>query len=149
MMREIAFMVTFLCLFTSSWAQSTEEALINNVEPFTYAEVMPAFEGGQAEMYKFIYENITYPAIARENNIQGMVIVQYVVDVDSLAKRIKIVKGIGAGCDQEVVRVMQLMNEGKKWIPGRHNGRAVPITFVLPVTFKLEGPKEKKLKKKK
>ena len=119
--------------------------------PFSYVEVMPVFQGGNTAMYKFIYDNISYPDSARQNDIQGTVIAQFVVDIDSLAKEVKIIRGIGYGCDEAVLRLFDLMNEQKLWIPGRHNNRPRPVIYTLPVKFVLEsksGEKSKKSQKK-
>jgi protein TonB len=148
MTKRLGFIFFLVSWFCSVSGQAEKERLIGDNEPFSYVEVMPSFKGGQNAMYKFVYDHITYPPLARENNIQGMVVVQYVVDIDSLAKRIQILRGVGAGCNEEVLRVMHLMNEEKMWIPGRHNGAAVPVIFTLPVTFKLTGKEPKKPKKK-
>jgi protein TonB len=104
-------------------------------EPFTYVEQMPSFPDGQEAMYKFIYDRIKYPAIARENGISGQVIVQFVVSKDGTIKNAKVVRGIGGGCNEEALRVV---NEMPQWKPGKHNGRAVPVTFTLPIKFVLQ-----------
>jgi len=101
------------------------------------SEKMPEFVGGQENMYKLIYGNLHYPALARRKKIQGTVIVEFTVDVDSLARKIHILKGIGGGCDEEVLRVMSLMSTHKLWHPGRHEFKAVPVTFSLPFKFDL------------
>ncbi|HJW31075.1 MAG TPA: TonB family protein [Saprospiraceae bacterium] len=104
-------------------------------EPFTYVEQMPTFPDGQEAMYKYIYDRIKYPAIARENGISGQVIVQFVVSKDGDIKNAKVMRGIGGGCNEEALRVV---NEMPKWKPGKHNGRAVPVTFTLPIKFVLQ-----------
>jgi len=115
--------------------------------PFTYVEVMPVFQGGTDAMYKFVYDHTTYPDAARKNGIQGTVIAQYVVDIDSLAKEVKIISGIGGGCDEEVLKLFDLMNEQKLWIPGRHNNQPRPVILTMPVKFVLQGKEKKKSKK--
>jgi protein TonB len=104
-------------------------------EPFTYVEQMPTFPDGTDAMYKYIYEKIKYPAIARENGISGQVIVQFVVSKDGDIKNAKVVRGIGGGCNEEALRVVNGM---PRWNPGKHNGRAVPVTFTLPIKFVLQ-----------
>ncbi len=103
--------------------------------PFQYVEQMPTFPDGQEAMYKYIYDNIKYPAIARENGISGNVIVQFVVSKDGEIKNAKIARGIGGGCNEEALRVVNMM---PRWKPGKHNGRAVPVTFTLPIKFVLQ-----------
>jgi len=103
--------------------------------PFAYVEQMPTFPDGQDAMYKYIYEKIKYPAIARENGISGQVIVQFVVSREGDIQKAKVVRGIGGGCNEEALRVVNGM---PRWKPGKHNGRAVPVTFTLPIKFVLE-----------
>lgn len=103
--------------------------------PFQYVEQMPTFPDGQDAMYKFIYDRIKYPAIARENGISGSVIVQFVVSKEGDIKNAKVVRGIGGGCNEEALRVV---NQMPRWRPGKHNGRAVPVTFTLPIKFVLQ-----------
>ncbi len=104
-------------------------------EPFTYVEQMPTFPDGTEAMYKYIYEKIKYPAIARENGISGQVIVQFVVSKEGEIQKAKVVRGIGGGCNEEALRVVNGM---PTWKPGKHNGRAVPVTFTLPIKFVLQ-----------
>jgi protein TonB len=110
----------------------------------TYVHQMPEFEGGPDSMYAFIFRNIRYPALARENGIQGVVVAQFVVDTFGRMSDIKISKHIGAGCDEEVLRVMRLMQAQHTWIPGRHEGKTVKVNFALPITFHLESRTKKK-----
>lgn len=95
----------------------------------------PTFPGGEKELLKFLGENIKYPALARENNIQGNVALTFVVDKDGSVKDVQIVKDIGGGCGKEAVRVVQSM---PKWIPGEANGNSVKVRYTLPVKFRLE-----------
>ena len=91
------------------------------------------------KMLEFIYKNIKYPAIARENGVEGTVVVQFVVEKDGTVKDAKVVRDIGAQCGQEAMRVVNMMNEQNiKWIPGKQRGRSVRVQFNLPVKFRLE-----------
>ena len=103
--------------------------------PFTYVEQMPSFPDGTEAMYKYIYEKIKYPAIARENGISGQVIVQFVVSKEGDIQKAKVVRGLGGGLSEEALRVVNGM---PRWKPGKHNGRAVPVTFTLPIKFVLQ-----------
>jgi periplasmic protein TonB len=102
---------------------------------FTVVEEMPAFPGGDSKLLEYIRNNIKYPSIARENNIQGRVFVTFVVDKDGKVKDAKVVRGIGGGCDEEALRVVKSLPE---WKPGRQNGRNVMVQFTLPVNFTLQ-----------
>ncbi len=95
----------------------------------------PSFPGGEKELLKFLGENIKYPALARENNIQGNVALTFVVDKDGSVRDVQIIKDIGGGCGKEAVRVVQTM---PKWIPGEANGNSVKVRYTLPVRFRLE-----------
>lgn len=104
------------------------------VEPYRYVEQMPEFPGGEEARVKFILSNIKYPAIARENGIQGTVYLTFVVSKTGHISGVKVLRGIGGGCDEEAVRIIQLM---PPWIPGRQNGKTVPVQFSLPLKFTL------------
>jgi periplasmic protein TonB len=104
-------------------------------EVFTRVEQMPQFGSGERELLEYLQKNIKYPAIARENGIQGTVVVQFVVDKDGSITIPEVVRGIGGGCDEEALRVVREM---PKWQPGKQQGRPVKVKFTLPVRFRLE-----------
>ncbi len=108
-----------------------------NEEPYTYTEKMPEFPGGMEEMYKYVYSNLKYPIDAKKNKITGQVNVQFRVEKDGEIDSIKVVRGIGYGCDEEAKRIVASMNDGYKWTPGSHHGHPVPVTFTLPIKFVL------------
>jgi protein TonB len=112
-----------------------EEEEIVEQEIFTIVESMPEFPGGQQAMLEFIARNIKYPPLARESGIQGRVFVNFVVEPDGSVSNVKVIRGIGGGCDEEAVRVVQSM---PKWTPGRQRGKAVRVSFNLPVRFTLQ-----------
>ncbi len=95
----------------------------------------PSFPGGEQELLKFLNQNIKYPPLARENNIQGVVALTFVVNKDGSVSDVNIVKDIGGGCGKEAVRVVNSM---PKWVPGEANGHPVKVRFTLPVRFRLE-----------
>jgi len=95
---------------------------------------MPEFPGGQAELMKFIQQNIVYPDDARSAGIEGKVIAQFIVNEDGRISDITVLRGIYPGCDSEVIRVLTRMPQ---WKPGKQNGTTVKVYFKLPVTFKL------------
>jgi periplasmic protein TonB len=101
---------------------------------FLIVEQPPEFEGGLQELYKFLYANIRYPAQALRMGIEGNVYVSFVVDADGKISEVQIVKGIGAGCDEETLRVLKMM---PPWKPGKQRGKPVKVRFSLPVKFKL------------
>lgn len=103
-------------------------------EVFEMVEQDPEFPGGQAEMMKFIKDNMNYPVIAMENGVQGRVYCQFVVGANGKIRDVKVVRGVDPYLDKEAVRVIEMMPD---WIPGRQNGRAVSVRYTLPVLFKL------------
>lgn len=103
---------------------------------FTTVEIMPSFPGGEAALFKFLQKNIHYPHMAAENDIEGRVAIQFVVDWEGNITGIKVISNrIGAGLEEEAMRVVKLM---PKWNPGRQNGQAVNVQFNLPVGFHLQ-----------
>lgn len=104
-------------------------------EVFTVVEKMPSFPGGEAELYKFLGSNIKYPRQAIETNAQGRVFVQFVVEKDGSITGVKVVRGIGSGCDKESVRVVTKM---PKWTPGEQRGKPVRVKYTLPIVYTLK-----------
>lgn len=101
---------------------------------FSVVEEMPTFPGGEEKLRDYLRNNIKYPGIARENGISGRVYVTFVVDKEGKIKDIRLLRGIGGGCDEEAMRVIRSMPD---WKPGRQNGRAVQVQYNLPVNFTL------------
>lgn len=104
-------------------------------EVLTHVEQMPKFPGGDAELYKFISNNLNYPAMAIENNVQGRVVVQFVVTKDGSIGNVKVVRSVDRDLDNEAIRVCKKL---PKFIPGKQNGQPVNVWYTLPVTFKLQ-----------
>ena len=113
-----------------------EEAPAEEVadEVFTIVEDQPEPRGGMGAFYQYVNKNIKYPNQARRMNIEGKVFVQFVIDKEGNITEVQAVKGIGAGCDEEAVRVIQ---NAPKWKPGKQRGRPVKVRMILPITFKL------------
>lgn len=101
-----------------------------------YSEVenLPSFPGGIKAFGEFLGKNINYPEEARKNNIQGRVFCTFVVEKDGGLSDIKVVRGIGAGCDAEAVRVLAL---SPKWNPGMQKGEAVRVSYTVPISFQM------------
>lgn len=102
---------------------------------FIVVEQMPVFPGGQEKMIDFLSDNLEYPVLAKESGIQGTVYVSFVVRKDGRISDIKILKGIGGGCDEEAVRVVSKM---PRWKPATQRGKKVNVLFNLPIVFKLD-----------
>ncbi|WP_029904445.1 energy transducer TonB [Prevotella sp. 10(H)] len=104
-------------------------------EVFVSAQFMPQFPGGEAEMYKYIYDNIDYPVVDQEMGIQGRVTIRFVVSPTGEITNLQLLKGISQTCDKEAMRVVKSM---PRWIPGKNNGVAVPVYFTIPIVYKLK-----------
>jgi protein TonB len=98
------------------------------------ADEMPEYIGGEAAMKRFLSENIEYPERAKMTDIEGKVVVGFVVNSDGTVVDAKVLKGIGGGCNEEALRVVSMM---PKFKPGRQGGRNVRVRFVLPIAFRL------------
>lgn len=116
-------------------APEVEEEEVVEQEIFQIVEEMPAYPGGDQKMMEYIAKNIKYPQIARESGIQGRVFVGFVVEPDGSVSNVKIMRGIGGGCDEEAMRVVKSM---PKWKPGKQRGKPVRVSYTLPVNFKLQ-----------
>ncbi|NVO01581.1 MAG: TonB family protein [Bacteroidetes bacterium] len=103
--------------------------------PYTVVEVMPEFIGGEAAMIKFLQSNLKYPAEAKKSGISGKVFVSFVVGINGEITDVKILKGIGHGCDAEAKRVVKMMS--KMWKCGTQGGVGVPVQMNLPIEFTL------------
>lgn len=112
-----------------------EEEEVVEQEIFQIVEEMPAYPGGDAKLMEYVAKNIKYPQIARETGIQGRVFVGFVVEPDGSVSNVKVLRGIGGGCDEEAMRVVKSM---PKWKPGKQRGKAVRVSYMLPVNFKLQ-----------
>ncbi len=104
-------------------------------EIFQIVEEMPSFPGGEAKLMEYVGKNIKYPQIARETGIQGRVFVGFVVEPDGSISNVKLLRGIGGGCDEEAMRVIKSL---PKWKPGKQRGKAVRVSYQIPVFFKLQ-----------
>ncbi len=112
-----------------------EEEQIDEAEIFQVVESMPSFPGGEVELQRYLNKNIDYPIMARESGIQGRVYVTFVVETNGSITDVRVMRGIGGGCDEEAVRVVKMM---PKWTAGMQRGRPVRVQFNLPVRFVLQ-----------
>lgn len=109
---------------------------LNPTEPeiFDFAETLPSFGKSQKEMYQWLSKHLRYPRAAQASSTEGKVFLAFVVEKDGSISNIKVVKGIGFGCDEEAVEALKKM---PKWNPGIQNGKPVRVRFTLPIVFKL------------
>jgi len=112
-----------------------EEEEVEEKHIFLVVENMPEYPGGEAAMYKFIGANIEYPRMAKESGISGRVFVTFVVERDGSVTDVQILRGIGGGCDEEAIRVIEAM---PKWSPGKQRGKPVRVQYRMPIKFTLQ-----------
>lgn len=120
---------------------NTEEQAPEETEPqskkvYNSVEQMPEFPGGAAGLMRYLQENIKYPPEAAKNDIEGRVIVQFIIDETGQVGEIKVVRPISEELDAEAVRVVKTL---PKFEPGRQDGEAVSVWYTLPINFKLQG----------
>lgn len=104
-------------------------------EIYVAVEQQGEFPGGQAALMKWLCANVRYPEAAQANDIQGRVLVKFVIEKDGCITNVKIAKGVDKDLDLEAKWVVSKM---PRWTPGKNNGKPVRSYFTLPVTFKLQ-----------
>ena len=115
--------------FVIPWTDSDEP------EAYMIVEEMPEFPNGEEAMMQYIAEQVKYPAEAKKAGAQGRVFIGFIVETDGSLSDIKVLRGIGFGCDEEAMRVVESM---PKWQPGVLNGKAVRVFYQIPINFKLD-----------
>ena len=115
--------------------KQTEEEVI-----FQVVEQMPEFPGGMSEAMKFLAKNIKYPVAAQQAKIEGRVIVQFVVGKDGSISDVHTVRSVSPELDAEAIRVVSMM---PKWNPGKQRGKAVSVSYTMPIMFRLQSPAPK------
>lgn len=109
---------------------------VDDNKVFESVEQNPQFPGGDAALLKYVSDHIRYPSVAQENNIQGRVVVQFVVTKTGSIGQVKVVRSKDPDLDKEAVRVVKTL---PKFVPGKMNGHAVNVWYTLPITFRLQG----------
>lgn len=113
----------------------TEESeAIEPASAFIYVEEMPTFLGGEEALFAYLSKKMRYPSEAERAEVEGIVVVTFVVAPDGAIMNAEIVKGLGFGTDEEALRVINSMPD---WKPGKQNGRTVPVRYTLPIRFNL------------
>ena len=133
-MKKTIFLLSMLltaaivtCTPTKAQAHTDSEKVYNS------CQVMPQFPGGEKAMMEFIATNLKYPQQAVKDDVQGMVLVDFVINTEGKATDPKIVRSLSPECDAEVIRVVSLM---PAWTPGQQDGETVNVKYTLPVMFK-------------
>jgi periplasmic protein TonB len=114
--------------------EEVQEAEAEEV-PFVVVEEMPMYPGGDTELLKYIAEHTNYPEVAKENNIQGRVIVRFCVTAKGGVSQVSVLKGVDPELDAEAVRVVTTLPPFK---PGKQGGKPVPVWYMVPITFTLK-----------
>jgi periplasmic protein TonB len=108
---------------------------VDEAEPFVVVEEMPMFPGGEVELLKYIMEHTQYPEVAKENNIQGKVIVRFCVTSKGGVDKVEILKSVDPELDKEAIRVVKTLPAFK---PGKQGGKPVPVWYMVPINFTLK-----------
>ena len=120
---------------STNFSENNDISDNKEVPVYSAVEQMPEFPGGEEELMKYISRNIKYPTMAMENNIQGRVVVQFVVTKTGKIGEVKVVRSKDPDLDKEAVRVVKSL---PNFIPGKMNGQAVNVWYTLPITFNIE-----------
>lgn len=104
--------------------------------PLEVVDVLPVFKGGDAELIKFISENVRYPESSKKKGIQGKVLVRFAIEKDGSVDRVSILEAVDPELDQEAIRVVSALPKFEK--PALKNGNEVPVWYVLPINFALK-----------
>jgi periplasmic protein TonB len=129
----ISLLVVLLSIFTSrqGTAQSTQTQTTEEAMFITY-EQQPQFPGGQKALTRYLDQQVRYPKAAAKAGITGRVFASFVIDTVGRISQAAILRGLGYGCDEEAIRVVEQM---PRWIPGRLYNRPVSVKYNLPILF--------------
>jgi len=143
-MKRITLLFTFLSLVSySTMAQENQEPGKQNADgTYNVVDQAAKIPGGIELLYAYIGKNMKYPKQARKLGVEGKVYIEFIVNESGKVISSKVIKGIGAGCDNEALRAFK--SYSKAWIPAKHDGKVVKQKMVLPVTFMLGKDKEGK-----
>ena len=119
----------------ANYTPPVENEDVQEQQIFVIVEDPPHFPGGEPALMKYLNTHIRYPDLARESGIQGTVYLSFVVEPSGNIDHVKVLRGIGGGCDEEAVKVVKEM---PKWTPGKQRGKPVRVAFHLPVKFTLQ-----------
>lgn len=125
-------------VITTSAGEGPKQAAVvedNNLYDFVSIEKQPDFPGGMAKFYNYVANKTVYPETAKENNVQGKVFLEFVVEKDGKLTDIKVVRGLGSGLDEEAIRVLKA---SPRWIPGIQNAKPVRVKFNIALNFALQ-----------
>lgn len=133
--KPLSLFAALIMVFAFSLNVNAQEKKTENSDVvFTVVENEAEFPGGVEAMNRFMAENIKYPTLAKQKNIEGKVIISFIVEKNGTLSDIRTIKDIGEGCGDEGVRIVKLM---PKWKPAKQKGQPVRQQFLLPISFVL------------
>jgi TonB family protein len=144
---KLSILLAFFLFTNYSFAQEQEENIVlktakdttqvnDSDDVFVFVEVTPQYPGGEDARLNYLMKNIHYPEAAKEQNIQGTVYITFIIEKDGRVTNVKVLRGIGGGCDAEAIRVIKSM---PTWKPGTQKGKAVRCQYNMPIRFILAG----------
>jgi protein TonB len=133
-MKKVALLIISILFINIVLAQTDSAQKMAPEKIFTIVEQMPEYTGGEKELFKFIQMNVQYPAMERDNHIQGTVIVGFVINEDGSVRDLEIKKSVSVGLDKEAQRVVKKL----KFNPGMQAGETVKVSYKVPVDFILK-----------
>lgn len=136
---KLTFVICILIMLPATKAMAQDPGTVDtldNSEVYTFVDQMPKYPGGTEAMNKFLEQNLQYPKIAKENHIEGKVILSFIIEKDGSFSHIEQVgKKLGWGLDEEALRVLNSM---PAWVSAKHNGQTVRCKYYLPIIFKYQ-----------
>ncbi|MDJ1469944.1 energy transducer TonB [Cytophagaceae bacterium DM2B3-1] len=144
MYKAIVILFSIFLLSIPNYAQVKQSKLntsipktlqpLNCEQPLFWTAQLAQYPEGISALYTLIQKNLRYPALARNNKVQGTIYAGFIIDEKGFIKSPQILQGLGYGCDEEVVRVLNLIPQ---WVPAQQNGRNTAIKYILPISFYL------------
>lgn len=137
-MKRFLLLLSAILLTNIAFCQEEKKVSVDD-EVFVVVEEQAEFPGGLDSMYAYIQKNLVYPEKAKAEGIEGRVFVSFIIEKDGSISNVKILRGIGGGCDEAAVEMVKNM---PKWKPAKQRGKPVRCQFNLPIKFELPKDKE-------
>ena len=133
-MKASVLKISFFALLLSSISSVSFASNSLPVLPKKYTKIKAQFPGGMSALAQFFGNNLQYPMDARENGVEGTVLVKVSITAEGKVQTPKVIESVGNGCDEEAIRVVSLMPD---WKPAKFQKKAVPTNVVIPIRFEL------------
>ena len=131
-MKKITIIAWIIFLGYGFSQAQTSRNTEDQIYSFVTLKNPPQFPGGISKLYKFLADNLKYPAKANAKNVRGTVFASFIIEKDGALSDIKILRGLGSGTDEEAIRVLKM---SPKWEPGSLNGKLVRVQYNIPIKF--------------